>query len=125
MMIQQKQSCPCVKFILTGFVLFCMFSFTGCSARLHSPGSFPAAPGQAETGIAPELLKEDLAFMIRTFEDVHPDLYAQVSADTVALHRKRIESQLSDSLPALDFYRLIAPLAARFKDGHTGRVRTQ
>jgi hypothetical protein len=64
-------------------------------------------------------LKTDLDFLVRTIEDVHPDLYAYTSREDFTKERQRIEKELTSQLTRIEFYFLIAPLVSMLKDGHT------
>lgn len=91
------------------------FLLTGNS--FSSPG--PTIPETADP-IEASLLKEDLAFLIKNLEEVHPNLYSSIPRESVAEEQKKIESQLNAPLSAVEFYKIAAPLVAKLEDGHTG-----
>lgn len=72
--------------------------------------------------IMPDELREDLSFLVETLEDVHPNLYAHVTVSEIAMERNRIERELTLPMTRAQFYSKVAPLVARFRDGHTGAV---
>jgi hypothetical protein len=71
------------------------------------------------TKFPPDKLKSDLNFLLRTLEDVHPDLYRYRSRPEIYEMKQRIEKSLTEPLTRLDFYRRVAPLVSAFGDGHT------
>lgn len=68
---------------------------------------------------APEQLKEDLRYFLKTAEEIHPNLYHSVSRETIEAYRQDLESQMVDSMNAMEFGRLVIPLSTKFMDGHT------
>jgi hypothetical protein len=66
-----------------------------------------------------EELNGDLDFMIRTMEDVHPNLYFSRNREDAAEEIEAIRNGMKEGLTRLEFYRLMAGLAADFRDGHT------
>lgn len=64
-------------------------------------------------------LKEDLNFMVKTMEEVHPDLYFSIPGKDAESLVEAIKEKLTDGLSRTEFYSLLAPLVARFNDGHT------
>ncbi len=91
-------------------------------ALLISSGLFSAGNGVGEEGnkrIKNELLKKDLIFLVRSLEEVHPDLYANYKRDQFKTEVKKVSEQIKGELSPIDFYQLIAPLVAKFQDAHT------
>lgn len=78
-----------------------------------------AGQDQLSRKFSPEQLKEDLRYFIQTAESIHPNLYHSVSREEINAHRLELESQITDSMNALEFGRLVIPLSTRFSDGHT------
>lgn len=70
----------------------------------------------------PDELQDDFAYLTTTLEQVHPNLYAAVSQTEINAERERIEADLTIPMTRLSFYRLVAPLVSRFRDGHTMAV---
>ncbi len=73
----------------------------------------------AERRFQPKDLKADLEYLFHAIEAVHPDPYASTSREAIAMERTRIVSKLTHPMSRLDFYRLLAPLVAKFNDEHT------
>jgi C-terminal processing protease CtpA/Prc len=61
----------------------------------------------------------DLDTMMKTFEDVHPDLYYVWPRDSAVAARRQIVAELPDSMSRMEWWVRLAPFVARFGDGHT------
>lgn len=66
-----------------------------------------------------ENIQEDIDFMLRTLEDVHPNLY-------FALSKEELQKELDEKLDAvkapitdIEFYKDFAPTISKLQDGHT------
>jgi hypothetical protein len=70
----------------------------------------------------PEEMRADIAFMLQTFEEVHPNLYAKQSQAETATNRQNLESKLVQPLSIQGFYSLLAPFVETFEDGHTSAL---
>jgi Peptidase family S41 len=79
-------------------------------------GTVPKAEEQRFT---PEQMKADLAFMLETFEAVHPNLYAKLPRTDTKYLQKDLENQLNEPMTFEKFGRLLQAFADRFQDGHT------
>jgi hypothetical protein len=55
--------------------------------------------------------------MIEVFEEVHPNLYFQISTEAFARLRSALAPQ--ETLTIRQFYRIATELGAAFGDGHT------
>ncbi len=75
---------------------------------------------ELEKQYSPEELKEDLDFMFKTMEDVHPNLYAYTAKSVIDEKRKQLEEEITHPLTPKQFYGKVCSLVAPFKDGHTG-----
>ena len=64
-------------------------------------------------------LNDDFDFLITSIKETHPNPYAVVSEKNFNNKVKIIKENLNDSLTLKEFHRLIAPLVASLKDGHT------
>lgn len=64
-------------------------------------------------------LIEDFRFLVKTFEDVHPDLYAYVDEQKKKKEAEEIISQFSDDMTLVDFHNITGKYVASFNDGHT------
>lgn len=69
---------------------------------------------------APDELKADLAYLLQQFEEIHPGLYTYASRESINKQVASIQRQLNKPMTRLEFARLIIPLTAAFRDGHTG-----
>lgn len=70
----------------------------------------------------PEEMRADIAFMMQTFEDVHPNIYAYAYKADTTYKRQQLEGQLTRPMNVNDFHDLLEPFVDGFGDGHTGIV---
>jgi hypothetical protein len=68
---------------------------------------------------SPNKLREDLDFLFKTIEEVHPNMYAYTSKESFSKLRDQLYSQSSKPMSRLEFYKAIAPVVAFLKNGHT------
>ena len=64
-------------------------------------------------------LKSDLEYLKNKLEDKHPNLY--VYSDKLLINKSlsQIENSITQPMTELEFYKLITPISAVIKDGHT------
>ncbi len=88
-----------------------------------SPIRIPPSPAVPQSAIGSTITRADamadVDTMMRTLEDVHPDLYAERSRAAVAAERERIVAALPPSMTRGELWLRLAPLVASFGDGHT------
>ena len=68
---------------------------------------------------SPNKLREDLDFLFKTIEEVHPNMYAYTSKESFSKLRDQLYSQSSKPMSRLELYKAIAPVVAFLKNGHT------
>ncbi|RPH53925.1 hypothetical protein EHM82_07625, partial [bacterium] len=85
-------------------------------ALLLAAAAEAAAPLPAHP---PEVLRQDLEFLLRTIDEVHPDPYQAVSREDLEAHVQRIAAGLTEPLTAVQFFPRVAPLITSLGDGHT------
>ena len=81
----------------------------------------PTPPAQAilsET-VAPEKLKADLDYLFKSIEEIHPNMYAYISEAEFAMFRDELYRRVSHPMTRLQFYKEVAPVVAKLKNGHT------
>jgi len=69
--------------------------------------------------IPPGKLKEDLDFLFKTIEEVHPNMYAYISKEEFTPLREKLYKSINHPISCLEFYKLVAPVVASLKSGHT------
>ncbi len=69
--------------------------------------------------IPPDKLKEDLDFLFKTIEEVHPNMYAYTSKEEFGPLRDKLYNQITEPMTQLNFSKLIGPTIASLKSGHT------
>src|SRR5262249_43002751 len=95
-----------------------VWALLGCS-----PIRVPPPPAAEPSAIGRTLTRgdavADIDTLMRTLEDVHPDLYAERPRDSVAAARQRIVASLPPSMTRADLWLRLAPILASLGDGHT------
>jgi len=61
----------------------------------------------------------DFDFMVKTFEEVHPNIHAMVDENKMKEAAKMIRGNLADGMTIIDFHNIIGKFVASIKDGHT------
>jgi len=69
--------------------------------------------------ISPGKLKEDLDFLFKTIVEVHPDMYAYTIKENFDSRREQLYRDINRPMSGLEFYKLVAPVVASLKNGHT------
>lgn len=62
---------------------------------------------------------EDFHFLLKTLKSVHPGFETFTHQSVIQNKIKEIEQRLPTCETPIDFYKMVAPLIASFKDGHT------
>ena len=103
-------------------VLLLAAALSGCGALVRTPPSpVPDVPREAlGRPLAPEALREDAAFLVRTLEEVHPDLYALTDSAAARQRLDAVVAALDRPMTRLGLWRRLAPWVASLGDGHTG-----
>lgn len=105
------------KTIIAAVVFFSLLNKMALAETMPS-SSKADEPGYSKL-IEPEKLKEDLDFLFKTIEQVHPNMYAYTSKEEFEPMRHELYRQIKRPMSQLDFYKLLAPVVASLKDGHT------
>jgi hypothetical protein len=77
------------------------------------------AQATVERQFSPEEMIDDINTMIRTFEDVHPNLYCYTSKTEIDALKSELIRSLTRPMVEREFLQVVARLAAKFGDGHT------
>lgn len=89
------------------------------SVLSNGVGKKPSLPDYAKT-IPPGELKEDLDFLFKTIEEVHPNMYAYTSKEEFDPLREQLYKSINRPMNCLGFYKLTTPVVAGLKNSHTG-----
>ena len=81
--------------------------------------SVVSAQQDTDSLYSPDQLEEDLDFLLQTFQQVHPNLYAFIEKTEFEAELRSVTESLNQPLSRLEFYRRIAPLVELLSDGHT------
>jgi hypothetical protein len=104
---------------ITILALFlCALYITNTFANPQAPNQQPNQPAYQKV-IPPDKLKEDLDFLFKTIEEVHPNMYAYTSEQEFNLLCEKLYESIDHPMNRLEFYKLVAPLVASLKSGHT------
>lgn len=77
-----------------------------------------AQPAGSEKKYSATALKEDLAFVKRQLFNAHANPFTEISQQQYEKLFNEIESRITDSLTAIDFYKLVKPVMAWLSDEH-------
>lgn len=102
------------------FTLLCLSLCTAnIFAESQTPNQEPNQPSYLKP-IPPDKLKEDLDFLFKTIDQVHPNMYAYTSKEEFAKYRNELYKQINRPMNQIEFYKLTAPVVAALKNSHTG-----
>ncbi len=65
-------------------------------------------------------LVADMDTLYARINEIHPDMFARISREEFEKRFVHAKETMPDSLDAVGFYRIIAPLVSSLQDGHTG-----
>ena len=68
---------------------------------------------------APADMREDIAFLFRTLEEAHPNLYTTLPKAQLDQQRQALEASLTEPLTRSELFLRLAPLITQLNDGHT------
>lgn len=83
-----------------------------------------ATAGAEEVGavaaktISPELLRQDMDFLFKSIEEIHPNMYAYTGRKEFDLCRSGLYKHIDHAMTASEFYWQLAPVVASLKMGH-------
>ena len=104
--------------ILCSIVVFCSLHIATTFAELQTPNQEHKLPFYLKP-FTPDKLKEDLDFLFKTIEEVHPNMYAYTPKEEFEQSRDKLYNQITQIMTRLEFYKLVAPIVASLKNGHT------
>ena len=64
-------------------------------------------------------LLDDLDSLYADINEIHPDMYANISKEEFDAEFRKIKSSVKKPMDAAEFYNLTAPLIVKIRDGHT------
>src|SRR5215469_13134075 len=115
-----------------GLPIFLLAALSACAASggLNSGDSQPTSagsnPAAARTSAAapdpvpPEKLREDLRILRGALEEGHPGIYRYTPKPVLDRRFDQAEKALDHPMSVYEFYRIVAPVVAAIKCGHTG-----
>jgi hypothetical protein len=75
--------------------------------------------GFAQTKSSAEQLKNDLDFLFKKMEYIHPNLYAYTSKIEIGRELSLIRTEFKDSINSVDFWLMACPIVNNLHHGHT------
>ena len=125
-----------MKRIFILFVPFIIASISDQSVLAETPDSNQSVKSQVvikgESGkaeksnqlvnielIQPDKLKEDLDFLFKTIEEVHPNMFAYTTKQEFEPLKKQSYEKTCKPMSPFDFYKATAPVVASLKNSHT------
>jgi hypothetical protein len=67
----------------------------------------------------PQQLHQDLDFLLKKFEDIHPDYFSETPKDTVIERYNKLKERITKPMSRIDFMDIFAPVVyGVIKDGH-------
>jgi len=93
--------------------------FLICIALLAVCETVAATKSDEISMLMPEVMKKDLDFLLKNIDEVHPNMYAYISKEEFNKLKKDANEKLDKPLSDLEYYRVIAPLVAQIRNGHT------
>ena len=115
-----------------GLPIFLLAALSTCAAsgglnsgdsQPTSAGSKPAAaraPAGAPDPVPPEKLREDFRILRDALEEGHPGIYRYTPKPVLDRRFDQAEKALDHPMSVYEFYRIVAPVVAAIKCGHTG-----
>lgn len=89
-----------------------LFVLSGCASSSQSTISIT-------TKYSPRQMRQDLDFLVKTDEQVHPDIFVHTPEAIFDSVIAGAQGELDGPMTALQFYKVIAPVQSSLKDGHT------
>lgn len=105
------------KTVTAAVVFFSLFNKVVLAETIPS-SSKADEPGYSKL-IEPDKLKEDVDFLFKTIEEVHPNMYAYTSKEEFDPLCEKLYESIDHPMNSLEFYKLAAPVVAALKSGHT------
>jgi hypothetical protein len=92
-----------------GIILFCyLFSITACSQNQ-----------QNNRLLSPKEMSEDFEYLVKTLDEMNPDLYAFISKDDFDKKVSIIREEIKKPMTLLDFFLKVSYIVHSVKQGHT------
>jgi C-terminal processing protease CtpA/Prc len=111
------------------FVLATLFTWPtseGLNSGDSQPSSATSKPAIAAAGagapdpVPPEKLREDFRILRGALEEGHPGIYRYTTKQVLDREFDQAETALDHPMNVYEFYRIVAPVVAAIKCGHTG-----
>ncbi|MHC4534834.1 MAG: S41 family peptidase [Planctomycetota bacterium] len=99
-------------------MLCCEFCIVNCCAKSQVVKEKPNKPAYLKS-IPPDKLKEDLDFLFKTIEEVHPNMYAYTNREEYAQVKYWLYKQIDHAMSISEFWIYVRTVVSCLKDSHT------
>ena len=103
-------------------MLCCEICVVNCCAKPKAIKEKPNQPAYLKPipkPIPPEKLKEDLDFLFKRIEEVHPNTYAYINKETYALVKYDLYQHIDHAMSTSEFFIYVRTVVSYLKDSHT------
>jgi len=98
--------------------VFCLLLSIVSNLAYSLPPQDANQPAYLKT-IPPDKLKEDLDFLFKSIEEIHPNMYAYTTKEEFSKLRDDLYRQTNEPMTGLEFYKAVAPVVTAMENGHT------
>jgi hypothetical protein len=99
-------------------LVFCVLSIAITSVESGAQNQEANQPAHLKT-IAPDKLKEDLDFLFKTIQEIHPNMYAYISEEQYSAVRHELYQHFDHGMSVSEFYLYVRAAVVCLKDSHT------
>jgi hypothetical protein len=104
--------------IFTSIVVFCSLNITTTFAEPQTRNKEPK-PHSYLKSIPPDKIKEDLDFLFKTIEEVHPNMYAYISEEEYVKIKHEFYKHIDHAISISEFWIYVRTVVSCLKDSHT------
>jgi len=104
--------------IFTSIVVFCSLHITTTFAEPQTSNKEPKLHSYLKS-IPPDKLKEDLDFLFKTIEKVHPNMYAYISEEEYVKIKQEFYRHIDHAISISEFWIYVRTVVSYLKDSHT------
>jgi len=99
-------------------LFFCTFCLPNTSAYSQVQNQEPNKPAYLNS-IQPDKLKEDLDFLFKTVEEVHPNMYSYISEEEYVKIKHELYKHINHAMSISEFCLYVQTVVSCLKDSHT------
>ena len=100
-------------------MLLCLCSYASeTTVTSRTPSQTSALPVNARL-VSPDKLREDLDFLFKTIQEVHPNMYAYTKREQYAPVKNELYKQVNHAMSISEFFLYVRAVVICLKDSHT------